>query len=63
MPPLIIPRVPSALPRTTPAISEEELYALGTPWPWRLIAWMRGRFAAPVISDRAACPSRYPASR
>lgn len=33
MTPLIIPRVPSALPRTTPAISEEELYALGTPWP------------------------------
>lgn len=58
MPPLIIPR-PARI------ISEDEFYGFGPPWPWRLYQWLRGWFvapiaAAPIASDREACPSRYP---
>lgn len=50
-------------PRPAHTLSEDEFYALGQPWPWRLMARVRGWFAAPVTSDRAVYPSKCPASR
>lgn len=54
---------PLLLQHPVEKMTEEEFYNIDENWPLRLFMWLRERRRpARVTSDRAACPSTYPAS-